>query len=118
MGSTSEAHKEYTASALRKIQKRMHNPRSPFYGWKLEELDPETIYPWTDVLTCSLDKDQTPFMHRVCPHCEKEGEHSLLVIIDFRSPDWTWGKLVGTAGPLTICSKHKRQVDFFPSVVS
>jgi hypothetical protein len=77
---------------------------------------PDTTYerhfPWSDVIAC-FDKElesKNYRSHLKCPKCGKDS-HELLWI-EFRSPDWTWARLCGRQGPLSICPECKIQVEF------
>ncbi len=97
---------------------------SPMYKWKKSGCDRKTIFPWEDVFNSKIISPQVN-SHIPCPKCLKEfaknksegktvGEEmrNHLITVDFRSPNSTWRALCGRAGYLTICTKHKRQVDF------
>ncbi len=94
-------------------------PGNLFYGWQDDDLDYERRFPWGDVYVSKYIGPSIPFEPNYgiqpCPKCVAEGElesSDNLVWVYFRSPDWTWRKMCGREGYLSICTKHKRQVDF------
>lgn len=104
-----------------------NNPDSPMNNWMLSELDPETIVPWEDVLTNRFIPDYTgDFI--LCPKCIgenrriKDGEEFIseninvvsknIITVHFKSNDYAWENFCGREGNLSICLKHKRQIDF------
>ena len=74
------------------------------------------IFPWDDVNTCMEKKIPARHNHLSCPFCGKASEN--LVWIDFRSPSWTWRKLCGRGGPLSICPECHCQVEFICEVMN
>lgn len=78
------------------------------------ELDNETIFPWDDVNAC-IDTECLPIFrslgeNKPCPICGTPSDK--LKWIEFRSPQWTWDNLMGRGGPLSICEKCHKQVEF------
>lgn len=70
----------------------------------------EAYYPLEDVEAC-LDKKTDAFPNqRPCPICGKRSEE--LTWIYFESPKWTWDKLMGRAGPMSICPDCRCLVEF------
>lgn len=69
---------------------------------KSEVADP--YFPLEDVEAC-LDSEQLFLKeasnHKKCPLCGKPSEE--LKWFYFKSPQWTWEKLMGRAGPMSIC---------------
>jgi len=69
--------------------------------WELEK----AYFPLKDVEACMNSEKtakMTPFSNlRACPLCGKPSEE--LKWIWFKSPQWTWQKLCGRAGPMSIC---------------
>lgn len=65
-------------------------------------------FPWDDVFA-SMQKtpEQVEVTEKKCPECGQA-----LLQLYFKSPDWTWEKLCGRAGPLTICPHCALQVEF------
>lgn len=77
-----------------------------------------TLFPWDDVKLC-LNKSIDSERFSGCKECPKCGTNSEdLIWIKFRSPDWTWERLVGRQGPLSICPDCKIQVQFFTRVMN
>ena len=74
------------------------------------EKEKQVIFPWGDVNECMNDKIEPLAGHLPCPICGKPSEK--LTWIRFSSPDWTWEKLCGRAGKLSICSDCHSQVEF------
>jgi predicted RNA-binding Zn-ribbon protein involved in translation (DUF1610 family) len=75
-----------------------------------------TFFPWEDVLNCKDDIIKPPDKYKSyqCPYCgEKE-----VIWIYFRSSEWTWSHLCGRAGPLSICPKCARQVEFICHIMN
>ena len=70
----------------------------------------QEILPWKDVEAC-MDDVRTPLAnHLSCPICGKKSEE--LHWIHFSSPDWTWEKMCGSAGLMSICKDCHCQVEF------
>ena len=78
----------------------------------------ETQFPWDDVKLCfKLKLESNNFKnHDICPKCKLKSEE--LMWIKFRSPGWTWQKLCGREGPLSICPKCKIQVEFITEIMN
>ena len=78
----------------------------------------ETIFPWDDVKVCFDNQiDANKFHnHKACPKCGRRSEN--LAWIEFRSPKWTWEKLAGRQGPLSICPHCKIQVEFITEIMN
>ena len=106
----------------------INNPNSPMYNWKITELDPETIFPWEDVLNSKIitDAEYNIFLSEYLGESYKQYEKQMgsrlknedNFIIYFRSPDITWEKLCGQEGYLTISKKQKKQIDFIRTVMN
>jgi hypothetical protein len=85
-------------------------------------------FPWKDVERSkndtrlqslhSVDEAKQTYLlqARECKRCKEQPDN--LTWVYFRSPDWTWEKLCGRAGWLTICEKCRRQVDFFLEIMN
>ncbi|MDR2085354.1 MAG: hypothetical protein LBP67_10220 [Bacteroidales bacterium] len=76
----------------------------------------KTFFPWEDVLNCKDDIIKPPDKYKSYkyPYCgEKE-----VIWIYFRSSDWTWEQLCGKIGPLSICPKCARQVEFICHIMN
>lgn len=70
----------------------------------------QEIFPWKDVEAC-MHEVRTPLPnHLTCPICGKKSED--LDWIYFSSPDWTWEKMCGSAGLMSICKDCHCQVEF------
>ncbi len=69
----------------------------------------EIIYPWADCAAHleELESYNVLVTEMACKECGKR-----IVIIPFRSPEWTWGHLCGREGELYICPSCMRQVRF------
>lgn len=50
-----------------------------------------------------------------CPECEPG---SPLAWFWFRSPQWTWEQLCGSAGVVAFCDEHDRQVAYVASLMN
>ena len=74
------------------------------------EKEKQVIFPWGDVNECMNDKIEPLAGHLPCPICGMPSEK--LLWIHFDSPAWTWEKLCGRAGKLSICSDCHSQVEF------
>lgn len=61
----------------------------------------DAYFPLEDVEACMNDVESAYPNHRPCPLCGKRSEE--LRWICFRSPNWTWDKLTGTSGSMSIC---------------
>ncbi len=71
-------------------------------GVDYDELDiSDQYFPLKDVEACMNAKIIAEPNHRPCPLCKKPSEE--LQWIYFKSPDWTWKRLCGRAGPMSIC---------------
>ena len=98
------------------------DPQSPMYNWQASELDSEeTMFPWGDVFKSKIVANEDTNL-KPCPECEKENaakrSEGNIIAVFFRSPSITWEHLCGCEGYLTICIKHKKQVDFMPTIIS
>jgi tetratricopeptide (TPR) repeat protein len=73
---------------------------------------PKVLFPWSDVMDCLSEKlDNNNFKEKhSCPKCGLRSQQ--LIWIQFKSPQWTWEKLCGRKGPLSICPKCRIQVQF------
>lgn len=81
-----------------------------------QDHEEETIFPWDDVDAC-LNSIIPPMSDgKPCPKCGTPLEK--LKWINFRSPDWTWKHLCGRGGPMSICEKCHKQVEFYPMIVN
>ena len=81
-----------------------------------QDVEEVTIFPWDDVDAC-LDSIIPPMSDgKPCPKCGTPPEN--LKWINFRSPDWTWKHLCGRGGPMSICEKCHKQVEFYPMIVN
>lgn len=79
------------------------------YRKKVAEKEEGEIFPWEDVGKC-LNK---PFIVQGKKKCPKCGRLSYrLCWIYFTSPSHTWEDLCGRSGPLSLCPKCKKQVEF------
>lgn len=93
-------------------------PTSPFYLWKAEDLDQDVKYHWEAVFQARYAGRIAPVKKaaiKPCPKCLEAGKvrpSENLTWVFFRSPSWTWRNLCGREGFLSICTDHKRQVDF------
>ena len=125
----------------------MTSKKSPFHQIEKKDLNPNTIWSWEEVLYCNIDVEHTKFRKRCntlsmdansiilrkiidpnmksgnlpCPLCEKEKPKSgtsHLIWLDFKSAKINWCNLAGIGGPLSICTKHKLQVQFISTSVS
>ena len=68
------------------------------------------IFPWNDVEAC-MDKLIDVRSNCIpCPICGKPSED--LLWIHFRSPLWTWKRLCGCEGALSICPDCHWQIEF------
>ena len=89
----------------------------------------ECCFPWDDVLACinsnenraekfknSFPLKQVIEKHQSCPKCGVKSQN--LYWIYFISPAWTWEKLCGRAGYLSICPACKIQVEFLTKVMN
>ena len=67
------------------------------------------IYPWPDCAAHlkELESYNVLVTEMRCDKCGKR-----IVIIPFRSPEWTWERLCGREGELYICPSCMRQVRF------
>jgi hypothetical protein len=76
------------------------------------------IFPFDDVMACIEQKiDEKQFAnHKSCPKCETQSEN--LYWINFKSPEWTWQKLCGRAGYLSLCPKCGIQVEFICTIMN
>ena len=74
------------------------------------------IFPWEDVKACMDKKIPARAEHLPCPFCGKTSEN--LEWIEFNSPTWTWQKLCGRRGPLSICPDCHCQVEFICEVMN
>ena len=74
------------------------------------EKEKQVIFPWGDVNECMNDKIEPLACHLPCPICGMPSEKLLWIYFD--SPAWTWEKLCGRAGKLSICSDCHSQVEF------
>lgn len=61
----------------------------------------ESYFPLEDVEACMNNVVTTRPDSRPCPLCGKRSDELKWII--FRSPKWTWEKLMGTSGPMSIC---------------
>lgn len=112
------------------VQKReifCNNPESPMNKWVVSELDPETIVPWEDVFSNRFVPDCSGDLI-LCPKCIEEnlvpigGEEFIsenikaidkhIIKVHFKSSEYTWENNCGREGNLSICLKHKKQIDF------
>ena len=103
------------------------NPDSPMHNWKFSELDGETIFPWKTVFA---NKYFPVYMEHLilCPKCLRENRMKIsgdefnfippnylgenILTVHYKTPDYTWKNSYGQEGHLSICLKHKRQIDF------
>ena len=104
-----------------------NNPNSPMHNWKFSELDNETIFPWEDV----FENKYFPIYQEhliLCPKCLRENRFRInndefnftypnylgrnILTVHFKTPEYTWKNSCGQEGSLSICLKHKRQIDF------
>ena len=96
------------------------DPKSPLHNWNDSELDEEAFFPWEDVFKCKIIPNEGEL--KPCPECIKENtegdKEGHLITVYFKSPAWTWERLCGREGYLTICTKHKIQVDFICTVMN
>ncbi len=96
------------------------DPKSPLYKWNASESDEEALFPWEDVLKCKIIPNEGEL--KPCPECIKENtegdKEGHIITVYFKSPAWTWERLCGREGYLTICTKHKIQVDFICTVMN
>ena len=69
----------------------------------------EIIYPWADCAS-HLEELESYNVLVTEMRCDKCGKR--IVIIPFKSPEWTWGHLCGREGELYICPSCMRQVRF------
>ena len=124
---------------LRKNTRMNNDPNCPFYQIEVKDLNQKTIFPWEDVLLSEYLPDANSHKSsyrpiKPCPLCKKENNDletdrissspkpplltDYLFWVHFKSPSWTWRKLCGREGYLSICSKHKIQVDFLCTVIN
>lgn len=151
-----------------------------FVGWEEKDLDPETIFPWSDVLNCEyIERKPNHLLHNIFSICKKcleefytkseienidkaidknlndpkyREKYSLIfynndlkyiekcdlyiselngipleivkvlrkrtITFIFSSPGWTWENLCGQEGPMSICTKHKKQLSFYAEVIN
>lgn len=76
-------------------------------------IDHET-FPWLDVALSLLKYPEfVKFDYDKCSVCGYEK-----VKLHFRSPDWTWSKMMGQAGIMVICPYCKRQTEFDCSIMN
>ena len=84
----------------------------------------DAYFPLEHVKAC-LDCEKTPWPgfemkdmtnHRPCPLCGKPSEE--LKWIWFESPEWTWQKLCGRAGDMSICPDCRCIVEFICEILS
>ena len=81
-----------------------------------QDHEEETIFPWDDVDAC-LNSIIPPMSNgKPCPKCGTPPEK--LKWINFRSPDWTWKHLCGCGGPMSICEKCHKQVEFYSMIMN
>lgn len=65
-------------------------------------------FPWSDIALSLLKyPEHVEFDYDKCPDCGEER-----IKLFFRSPDWTWEKMCGSAGEMIICLHCKRQASF------
>jgi len=78
----------------------------------------DTHFPWTDVIACfNKGLPSKNFKgHDKCPKCGRNSEE--LVWIELNSPKWTWEKLCGRQGPLSICPTCRIQVEFITEIMN
>jgi len=62
-------------------------------------------FPWEDVEACLYNNPRK--LKSRCPGCLRHKKK-----IHFRSPRWTWQKMCGRSGELTICEHCQLQFDF------
>jgi len=92
-----------------------------------EEIDDES-FPWADVDAArknsrlqrkhSLEEGTDAHFSsaKACPKCGAPPDK--LSWFYFESPKWTWEKLCGRAGWMTVCDKCHLQVDFFVGIMN
>lgn len=104
-----------------------NNPNSPMHNWKFEELDRETIFPWEVVFANKYFPVYTEHLI-LCPICRRESRIKIngneydfvtpnylgrnILTVYFKTPDYTWKNSYGQEGYLSICLRHKKQIDF------
>lgn len=85
------------------------------YNWKASDLGDGGIFPWEDVFKSNIIETDS-CNYKPCLKCVEENieaeKRENIITLNFSSPPWTWERLCGRAGYLTICIKHKVQVDF------
>lgn len=86
------------------------------------------IFPWKDVRAAQADSvlqadhptdtgiERYSAGAQPCPECGTPP--AFLTWFYFESPPWTWEKLCGRAGWMTLCEWCERQVDFFIEVMN
>lgn len=79
------------------------------YRKKVAEKGEGEIFPWEDVGKC-LNKPFIMSGKKRCPKCGRSSYR--LCWIYFTSPSYTWENLCGRSGPLSLCPKCKKQVEF------
>lgn len=67
-------------------------------------------FPLEDVEACMDNEISALPNHRPCPLCGKPSEQ--LKCIHFCSPKWTWDKLMGRSGAISICPDCRCLVEF------
>lgn len=83
---------------------------------KMFQLILSAIFPWDDIKACIDKKIPARSNHLSCPFCGKASEE--LEWINFNSPAWTWQKLCGRQGPLSICPDCHCQVEFICEIMN
>lgn len=67
------------------------------------------VFPWSDVALSMLKyPDKVVFANDTCDSCHKQS----IVEVFFKSPSYTWEKLCGTAGTLTICTTCQKSISY------
>jgi hypothetical protein len=99
------------------IEVEIDNPafNNSSWAWAVP-LDGE--FPKRDVFDCIKNKlDREEFKFRLpCPICNTASED--LLWIKFSSPPYTWSKLMGTEGSLSICEKCMIEVDYLQTAMN
>lgn len=71
-------------------------------------------FPWFDVLSSMYTiPDKVYMTDDICPNCGTR-----MLQIYFSSPSWTWRKLCGRAGYMTLCPNCPKQVSYRGSLMS
>ena len=102
------------------------DPATPFYKCDFPEIIPNEYFSWEYVYECPIYPNYRGRI-KPCSECLKEANEKLkreltnkgikrlkanYITIHFRSPEKWWEGLAGSEGYLTICLKHKKQIDW------